>query len=177
MDKRMIANQNVKDSLLTALIELARSSKWSGISISALVKQAGVARSSFYRNFSSVEELIDYGITQMNQRYKQENPSPNESFRDKDLMYFKFRFFKEHSDLLLLFHHAQTPQTLLAAINDFVIDAYGDMPSNDISRYELYYYSGAFYNMVIHWLEDGAKESPEEMADEFLRIANVRVLV
>lgn len=34
------------------------------------------------------------------------------------------------------------------------------------------YYSGAFYNMMIHWLEDGAKESPEDMAEEFLRIAN-----
>ena len=31
-----------------------------------------------------------------------------------------------------------------------------------------------FYNMVIHWLENGAKESPEDMANEFLRIANAR---
>ena len=65
-------------------------------------------------------------------------------------MYFKFRFFKEHASLLLTFHHAQTPQTLLAVINDFVVDTYGDMPASSISKYELYYYSGAFYNMVIH---------------------------
>lgn len=174
MDKRIIANQKVKDSLLAALIELAQSSKWSGISITALIQKAGVARSSFYRNFSSIEDIVDYGIAEMNQKYRQENPSPNENFRDKDLMYFKFRFFKEHASLLLTFHHAQTPQTLLAAINDFVVDAYGDMPASSISKYELYYYSGAFYNMVIHWLEDGAKESPEDMADEFLRIANAR---
>lgn len=174
MDKRSIANRKVKDSLLAALIELAQSSKWSGISITALIQKAGVARSSFYRNFSSIEDIVDYGIAEMNQKYRQENPSPDENFRDKDLMYFKFRFFKEHASLLLTFHHAQTPQTLLAAINDFVVDAYGDMPVSSISKYELYYYSGAFYNMVIHWLEDGAKESPEDMADEFLRIANAR---
>lgn len=40
------------------------------------------------------------------------------------------------------------------------------------SKYELYYYSGAFYNMVLSWLESGAKESSKDMADEFLRIAN-----
>lgn len=174
MDKRMIANQKVKDSLLGALIKLAQDSKWSSISITALIKQAGVARSSFYRNFSSIEDIVDYGIAQMNERYKQENPSPDENFRNRGLMYFKFRFFKEHANLLLTFHHAQTPQTLLAAINDFVVDAFGDMPSSSISKYELYYYSGAFYNMVIHWLEDGAKESPEDMAEEFLRIANAQ---
>ncbi|MGL5381460.1 TetR-like C-terminal domain-containing protein [Clostridium sp.] len=31
-------------------------------------------------------------------------------------------------------------------------------------------YSGAFYNMLMSWIEDGAKELPEDMADEFLRI-------
>lgn len=173
MDKRMIANKKVKDSLLTSLIKLAQDNKWSNISITALIKESGVARSSFYRNFTSIEDIVDYGIEQMNKKYNQENPCPDENFRNKDLIYFKFRFFKENADLLLTFHHAQTPQTLLAAINDFVIDVYGDMPSSSISKYELYYYSGAFYNMVIHWLEDGAKESPEDMANEFLRIANV----
>lgn len=174
MDKRIVANQKVKDSLLNALIALAKQCSWSTISITALIKQAGVARSSFYRNFSSIEDIVDYGITKMNQKYNQENPSPDESFRNRELIYFKFRFFKEHAGLLLTFHHAQTPQTLLAVINDFVVDTYGDMPANSISKYELYYYSGAFYNMVIHWLENGAKESPEDMANEFLRIANVR---
>ena len=174
MDKRVVANQKVKDSLLNALIELAEQCNWSTISITALIKQAGVARSSFYRNFSSIEDIIDYSIAKINEKYNQENPSPDENFRNKELMYFKFRFFKEHASLLLTFHHAQTPQTLLAVINDFVVDTYGDMPASSISKYELYYYSGAFYNMVIHWLENGAKESPEDMANEFLRIANAR---
>ncbi|MDC7288066.1 TetR/AcrR family transcriptional regulator [Blautia schinkii] len=175
MDKRKVSNKKVKDSLLSALIQLAQYEKWSGITVTALVEKSGVARSSFYRNFSTIEDIVDYGIMQMNEKYNQENPSPDENFRNKELMYFKFRFFKEHAPLILTFHHAQTPQTLLAAINDFVIDAYGDMPTSSISKYELYYYSGAFYNMMIHWLEDGAKESPEDMAEEFLRIANAQV--
>ena len=65
MDKRMIANQKVKDSLLDALIILAPSRNWSSISITALIKQAGVARSSFYRNFSSIEDIVDYGIAKI----------------------------------------------------------------------------------------------------------------
>ena len=86
MDKRVVANQKVKDSLLNALIELAEQCNWSTISITALIKQAGVARSSFYRNFSSIEDIIDYGIAKINEKYNQENPSPDENFRNKELM-------------------------------------------------------------------------------------------
>ncbi len=175
MDKRKLANQKVKDSLLAALLDLAQSGKWSGITVTALIERSGVARSSFYRNFASIEDIVDYGITQMIAKYNRENPSKDENFRDKELMHFKFRFYKEHAELLLAFHHAQTSQTLLAVINDFVIEAYGDMPANSITKYELYYYAGAFYNMVICWLEGGAKESPADMAEEFLRIANAGV--
>ena len=174
MDKRKIANQRVKDSLLTALIQLSQSEKWSNITITALISKSGVARASFYRNFSSIEDIVDYGIGQMIEEYNGQNPSPEENFHDRALMEFKFGFYKEHADLVLAFHHAQTPQTLLAVINDFVINAYGDMPANSITRYELYYYSGAFYNIVIRWLEDGAKESPKDMAEEFLRIASAQ---
>ena len=41
---------------------------------------------------------------------------------------------------------------------------------NSITKYELYYFAGAFYNMMLCWLEGGAKETPEAMAEEFLRI-------
>ena len=67
-------------------------------------------------------------------KYNQENPSPDENFRNKELMYFKFRFLRNMQAFLLTFHHAQTPQTLLAVINDFVVDTYGDMPASSISK-------------------------------------------
>lgn len=175
MDKRIVANQKVKDGLLAALVKLAKDKKWSCITVTDLIRQSGVARASFYRNFSSIEDIVDYGIGQISEEYHKENPAPSENFHNKELMYFKFDFFKEHADLLLTFHHAQAPQTLLDTINDFVIDEYGDMPTSSISKYELYYYSGAFYNMVIHWLEDGAKENPKDMAEEFLRITNAQL--
>ncbi|WP_050635297.1 TetR/AcrR family transcriptional regulator [Candidatus Stoquefichus sp. SB1] len=175
MDKRKIANQKVKDNLLAALIELAKNENWSNITVTALIEKAHVARSSYYRNFSSIEDIVDYGIMQMHKKYQHERPTPYENFHDKNLMHFKFEFYKKHADLLLTFHHTQTSQSLLSVINDFVIDACGDMPYSSISKYELYYYSGAFYNMVICWLEDGAKESPEDMAEEFLRIVNTGV--
>ena len=87
-------------------------------------------------------------------------------------MLYKFRFYLDHADLVLAFHHAKVSTTLLDVITDCEIDACGDMPISSISKYELYYYSGAFYNMMLCWLEGGTRETPEAMADEFLRLVN-----
>ena len=62
MDKRKIANQKVKDRLFAALIEFAGSKDWSRLTVTELIEQSGVARASFYRNFKSVDELVDYGL-------------------------------------------------------------------------------------------------------------------
>lgn len=55
--------------------------------------------------------------------------------------------------------------------------SFGDMPSGSIERYRLYYYAGALYNMTARWLEDGAEETPEQMAREFLACCSAAPLV
>ncbi|RDB61929.1 TetR/AcrR family transcriptional regulator [Gordonibacter sp. 28C] len=168
MDKRKQANQRVKDQLLGALIEYAGRKDWSKVTVTELVEQAGVARASFYRNFASVEELVDYGIRQVTQRYHEGMPDGDVNSRER--LEFKFRFYQEHADLVLAFHRAKASTSLLDLITDCEIDAWGDMPMSSLARYELYFYAGAFYNVLLCWLESGMKEPPETMAAEFARM-------
>ena len=171
MDKRKAANERVKDRLFSALIEFAGQKDWSKLTVTELIQKSGVARASFYRNFKSVEELIDYGIQRMALRYHEGKTYSDEDFHSREAMLYKFRFYRENAALVLAFHRAKMAVTLLDIITDCEIEACGDMPVNSISKYELYYFSGAFYNMMLSWLESGTKETPEAMADEFLRIA------
>lgn len=172
MDKIKPANKSVKERLLSALIEFAGYKDWSKLTATELIEKSGVARASFYRNFKSVEEIIDYGVLQMAQLYHEEKPFVDEDFHSREVMLYKFRFYQKYAELVLAFHHAKVSSTLLDIITDCEIDACGDMPVSSITKYELYYFSGAFYNMLICWLDSGMKESPEAMADEFLRIVN-----
>lgn len=172
MDKRKAANKRVKDRLFSALIEFAGEKDWSKLTVSELIEKSGVARASFYRNFKSVDELIDYGIQQMTLHFHEGKTYRDEDYHGREAMLYKFRFYQEHAEVVLAFHRARMSVTLLDLITDCEIDACGDMPVNSISKYELYYFSGAFYNMMLCWLENGTKETPEAMADEFLRIAN-----
>lgn len=171
MDKRKIANERVKDRLFCALIEFAEQKDWSKVTVTELIGKSGVARASFYRNFRSVEEIIDYGIGRMAGRYHDGMPASAHDPHSREAMLYKFRFYQEHAKLVLAFHHAKVTTTLLDIITDCEIDALGDMPSSSIERYGLYFYAGAFYNMMLSWLEGGIKETPEEMTEEFLRIA------
>ncbi|MDU1727106.1 MAG: TetR family transcriptional regulator [Cutibacterium avidum] len=113
MDKRKLANQQVKDRLLAALVEFAGRKDWSKVTVTELVEQAGVARASFYRNFSSVEELVDYGIRQVTERYHAGKPEGREGFRDRALVEYKFRFYRENAKLVLAFHRAKAATSLL----------------------------------------------------------------
>lgn len=170
MDKRKQENQRVKDQLLVALIEFAGRKDWSKVTVTELVEQAGVARASFYRNFASVEELVEYGIRQVTQRYHEGMPEGDVNSRAR--LEFKFRFYQEHADLVLAFHRAKAGTSLLDLITDCEIEMWGDMPMSSLSRYELYFSAGAFYNVLLCWLESGMPESPEVMAETFARIAN-----
>lgn len=172
MDKRKAANKRVKDRLFTALVGFAGRKDWSKLTVTELIEESGVARASFYRNFKSVEDLIDYGIQQMTLRYHEGKREQGEDLRSRQAVLYKFRFYQENAGTVLAFHHAKAATTLLDVITDCEIEAHGDMPASSISKYELYYYSGAFYNMMLCWLENGMKEGPEAMADEFLRIMN-----
>ncbi len=170
MDKRKEANMAVKNRLLSSLIELAVIKKLSKVTITELVNKSGVARVSFYRNFESVDEIIEYGIEQMYMRYQEGNPSKMDGFNNKQLFIYTFQFYKEYMDLILAFNSNNLSVSLLDVITNCFIDSYGDMSVNSIHKYELYFYSGALYNMIICWLQNGAKESPEEMANEFYRL-------
>lgn len=103
MDKRKIANQLVKDRLLSALIALMQYKDWSKITVTELIKDSGVARASFYRNFKSIEELVEYGLHQMTLSYHEGSPSPVEDFHSWELMRYKFRFMENTQHLSWLF--------------------------------------------------------------------------
>ena len=170
MDKRKLANQQVKDRLLAALIDFAGRKDWSKVTVTELVEQAGVARASFYRNFSSVEDLVDYGIRQVTQRYHEGMPTTDGNPRSRERIEYQFRFYQEHASLVLGFHRAKASTSLLDLVTDCEIASHGDMSASSPERYQLYFYAGAFYNVLICWLESGMKESTAAMADEFARM-------
>lgn len=168
MDKRQVANLEVKRKLVDALVDLVIEKDFFDIKVTDLINRSGVARASFYRNFNSIEELIEYGVLQLYIEYNEHSILGIETFENKEHLVYKFNFFKKHKKYILAYHRGRLPKTLLGILNNHVEnkDSNPDTPTS----YETYYHYGAFYNIVIAWLESGAKESPLEMTEIFLAI-------
>lgn len=65
-DKRYIENMRVKRGIQDALLALMEKKKFSEIRVSDIIAVSGVAKASYYRNFSSLEDVICSYIDRMN---------------------------------------------------------------------------------------------------------------
>lgn len=58
MDKRREENLRVKENIINTLFRFMQKKSLSDITVTELVKGAGVARASFYRNYDSKEDVL-----------------------------------------------------------------------------------------------------------------------
>ena len=171
MDKRKVANQQVKDRLLAALREFAGRKDWSKVTVTENQWRLP-AWPRVVLQLRLGGGLVDYGIRQVTERYHAGKPEGREGLPRPRLVEYKFRFYQENAPLVLAFHRAKAATSLLDLITDCEIACWGDMPLSSPDRYEVYFYAGAFYNVLLCWLEGGTRESPEAMADAFMRLAD-----
>ena len=168
MDRR---EKQVKERIVKAMIALSSEKSWDKITITEIIRESKVARATFYRNFNSIDDLITYGISQFRDDYWENAPKSCSEILCHEMLEYTFDFYLKNRALILSYHRSGLSTSGLDVITESMILSFGDMPSNSITRYKLYYYAGALYNMTIYWLENGMKESPKEMADAFLEFA------
>ena len=63
------ANQITRESIETALLHLMDNKDLPQISISELVRKAGVSRNAFYRNYKSKEEILELAYERASQQW------------------------------------------------------------------------------------------------------------
>lgn len=170
MDKRKVANQEVRDKFFKALMELLQEKNASEITVTDVIRRSGAARVSFYRNYKSLDDVLQDKLDSMIADYDAHKPTEVEEFKNYDFILNLFKFYEKYADVVLTAHRANVSIDMLDEITNYIVSVNGDMKATAISRYELFFYSGAWYSVVIHWLEGGMKETPDAMAHEFIRI-------
>ena len=59
MNKRIQANVEAKNKIVQALFTLLKKKRFSEITVTDLIKEAKVARATYYRNFECKEDIIN----------------------------------------------------------------------------------------------------------------------
>lgn len=169
MSKASMDNMRVKNQITEGLFSLLWKKPFSEISVTDIVKEAKVARASYYRNFENKEQIIEAAMDSLRDELM------NDIQYDDDEHIFNLANAKagfekaltccllRKADLLALYHNG-FGSLIQQTFNRYIMEFAGNMPAGSPSRYRLYFISGAVTNVLIEWLNEGAKEPPKEIA-------------
>lgn len=155
MDKRLERNLIIKESIILALMQLMRKKKFNTITITELVETAGVARASFYRNYTSKEDVILKYLTRLHKDWHETYHYP------ESMIESYFRHILKHKHVYLLLH--QSGQFYL--VQKFMVQELG--PKEDFDNNSAYthsWFAYGLYGWIEEWVKRGMQESPQDIA-------------
>jgi AcrR family transcriptional regulator len=156
------------ENIQEALNMLLQTKSFDKITVTDIVKKAGVSRTAFYRNYNSKEEVIqsvihDSFASMMNEIRSTHIPENREFWRSVILRCI------DYSVKFKCIGNGKTLQgsMLLDCMNEYFGELilpfvkYGD-------EMQMRFWMGGMNNVVRNWLDNGMKESPSELTDKIL---------
>lgn len=149
-----------------ALIELLKEKPLSAISVTDITQKAGVSRMTFYRNYSSKEEILDkYMDYQFEQFHRMvaEN-GRHASFIRYEIIMLGFDFFRQEADLVCCLVNNNLSSGLRDRLVQNELDLSLTSQEDTESRYLTIAYASALFGIMTAWVQGGMKEDPEQLA-------------
>ncbi len=150
MQKRAEEKQVIFSSLKEALLQLLDQNSFEEITISQLVKTAGVARSTFYRHFTDkldfVRFLIQQELTAFDQQY---HPQTIKERFQKEYMREVWRYLLRDRRAVLGLERAGLSYLYLEELNRHLLALYPYTMTTE-EQIELFGLAGAQYNIIFN---------------------------
>ena len=158
-----------KQQMELALLKLMESSDFQTITIQEIAYHAGLSRRTFYRNYSSKEEILDDCFFRIWEEYRGRIvDTPDLSIPNIARVFFSC--MENHRQFLTIVNQHQMLPRFLTKVDELLPSAFYaargvNIPlSDDMVRYALAFSVGGFIRILILWLNDGARKTPDEMA-------------
>ncbi len=161
-----------------ALIELMKEKPYETITISELSERADLSRRTFYRNYSTKDDIINEFFYKIWSEYSYEIKQED----DLSLPHIALIFFNkmdEYGEILNLFNQNDLFVLFLNSIPELMIESYKsrDNKIQDISptarQFVARFVSGGFFMVAKSWFDNGREQSPEELAQY---VANMNII-
>lgn len=158
-----------KHELEAALLGLMRTENYTEITIQEIAYRAGLSRRTFYRNFTTKEEILEGCFDRVWNGYRERIVTePDLSLPNITRVFFTH--MQTHRDILMTVNRHNLLPIFQARVDVLLPQAFhearGDVPSlpAETLRYALAFSAGGFMRILILWLNDGCRKSPDEMA-------------
>ncbi|CAK1232988.1 TetR-like C-terminal domain-containing protein [Fructobacillus evanidus] len=143
---------------------------FSEIRVAQLIKSAGVARASYYRNFENIEDILNYYLDRLLVKHRSHsdkiaNARSWTKLSIKDQLLDLFTVFGAEQKRFKLLIQGELSSHIYEFFQAVSEERSTERPANWLTGYPRDVISGAVFQVIMSWLQKGAQESPEEMAN------------
>ena len=153
---KKLKQTNVEKKIFPALIRLLEKEQFRKITITDICNEAGISRISFYRNYTSKEDIIIHELTKAlalwRFNFAKETP--------EDAVIHFYEYLSANRSMLQTLYKCGLIYYVFAAFYNFFSSK--DSP-NDSQRYNGAAYTGVIWGFVYQWVIDGMEKTPQEM--------------
>lgn len=162
-------NQSSAAELIAAaFMELMLEKPYMEITVTDIITRAGVARASFYRNYNSTSDILEHAIDRVVADFN-ETVLPimagNDERAWRDLLFlYIYQFCEQHRRLAS--SRPDNIPILFTIMNGRIRELESQRATSTIEeKYRITARVGAISNILRIWMDDGMKESPEEIVN------------
>ena len=152
--------------IVQALFKLMKEYNYNKISVTDIVKKAGVGRATFYRYFKSKEDVILHYFRHHTQDFVAAHRFYPRCRADYiDLVKDVLKYFEAQKERFMLIRQAHLEYIYLDYLNKMFVEKF-IVDHDDLDGKLLpYIYAGMLFNVSMKWLDDGCKRPIGELAD------------
>lgn len=167
-----------KKEITETLLKLMRTTPYSEISVKLILLESKLSRKTFYRNFTSKDDVLKSYINKQMLRYVQ---SLQEISYDNfiDVLNVVFPFCERNKEILKILNKNNLMNILFDTANEFIPYIHHKSQSKNIDKncmtdYIISFNIGAVFNVINKWVKDDMVEPIENIKENLsFYIANV----
>lgn len=141
----------IENSIIEAFFIILQKKPFSAITVTELINKAGVARSTYYRNFDSKEDILKKYIQIILQEFKAEYSLPpfDNRFRADHYQHVA-DYINRYRSKLTIIRDSGLSSLYLDELNHFLIDNYKHLSFH--TELLLYSFAGAECNLIFNYI-------------------------
>ncbi len=157
------ANALARESIEQALILLLEEKQFSDITITDITKRAGVSRVTYYRNYSSKEDILSGYLQNVVADFYLALKDYDAVTQTRELWVTLFEKMRDHAQEIILLMKAGYGDELLNSYIRGINAGLSGPEENPELYYSNCYWVGALHSITKEWIQSGMKEPIDQM--------------
>lgn len=173
-----------KKIITEALLFLMKQYLYTEITVKQILLETNISRKTFYRNFSSKDDVLNSFIDTMLQDYVNTIQQQKQKYSLLQTLDIIFDFCEKNKEMLFIFRDNRLLYLLLEKLNALILKEHNryilELPDNHLennllTEYIIYFNIGGVWNLIVRWVENDMRDSVTDIKKSVIfYLANIK---